>query len=113
MLLKTVPVLPVTNITDAIDFYKCKLGFKGVNFGNYAILKFKDAEIHLSMADPKKQFTPGSCYIFADDIEELYADFSAKDLIYPRGQLVSKPRGFKEFAILDNNDNLLRFGQKR
>ncbi|MBC7628327.1 hypothetical protein [Ferruginibacter sp.] len=113
MLLKAVSVLPVTNITDAIDFYKCKLGFKGLNFGDYAILKCMEAEIHLSMADPAKQFTPGGCYIFVDNIEDLYADFSAKNLIFPRGQLVNKPRGFKEFIILDNNGNVLRFGQKK
>jgi hypothetical protein len=113
MLQKSVPLLPARNISDAIDFYKCKLGFTSANFGDYAILKSNTAEIHLFMADTRKRFEPAGCYIFVDNVEDLYADLCAKGLIYPKGKLIDKPRGFKEFTILDNNGNIIRFGQKR
>lgn len=113
MFLKTIPVLPAVNIRDTIDFYSSKLGFTGINQGDYGILKFKDAEIHLSMCDINKPFHPGSCFILTDDIECLYEDFSAKELIYPRTVLKDKPGRYKEFSIKDNNGNLVRFGQKK
>ncbi|MDN3655806.1 hypothetical protein QWZ08_09235 [Ferruginibacter paludis] len=113
MFLKTIPVLPAVSIRDTIDFYSSKLGFTGVNQGDYGILKLKDAEIHLSMFDINKPFHPGSCFILTDDIECLYADFSAKELIYPRTVLKDKPGRYKEFSIKDNNGNLVRFGQKK
>ena len=112
MLQKAVPVLPAINIGLTIEFYKCKLGFAAKNFGNYAILKYHDVEIHVCMVDNKKKTEPASCYIFVDNVEDLYADLSAKELIYPKDQLVKKPRGFKEFTIKDNNGNFIHFGQK-
>ncbi len=113
MFQKAAPILPAVNIRDTIEFYKCKLGFTSVSFGNYAILKYRDAEIHIIMADNKKRFEHAACYIFVDNVEDLYADLAAKELIYPKGQLVNDSRGFKEFTILDNNGNIIRFGQKR
>ena len=113
MFLKTSPILSAINITDTIEFYKYKLGFTAINFGNYAIVQFGQAEIHFSVVDSKKKFEKGSCYIITDNIEDLYADLSAKELIYPKGQLITKPKGYKEFSILDNNGNSIHFGQKK
>ncbi len=112
MFQKAVPVLPAINISNTIEFYNCKLGFTATNMGNYAILKKRDVEIHLCMAESKQAFVLCTCYIFVDNVEDLYADMSIKDLIYPKGQLVKKPRGFKEFTIKDNNGNVIHFGQK-
>lgn len=113
MFQKAAPILQAINIMDTIEFYKCKLGFTSVSFGNYAILRYRDTEIHIIMADNKKRFEQAACYIFVDDVEDLYVDLAAKELIYPKGQLVNDSRGCKEFTILDNNGNIIRFGQKR
>ncbi len=113
MFLKAAPILCAINISNTIEFYKSKLGFTAINFGNYAIVQFGYTEIHFIMIDNKKKFEKGSCYIFTDNIEDLYADLSAKELIYPKGQLIAKPRGYKEFSILDNNGNSIFFGQKK
>lgn len=112
MFKKTVPVLSAINITDTIEFYNCKLGFTAVNFGNYAIVQSGPAEIHFIMVSSKDRFEKGSCYIFTDNVEDLYAELGTKELIYPGGQLITKPRGYKEFSILDNNGNIIYFGQK-
>ena len=113
MFKKAVTVLPAVNVSDTIEFYKCKLGFTGVNFGNYAILKYNDVEIHITMTHLKKHFEAASCYIFVDNVEDLYVELAAKELIYCKGLLVNEQKGFKEFSILDNNGNILHFGQKR
>lgn len=113
MLSKAIPVLPALNISKTIDFFEAKLGFAGINYGNYAVLKYKNAEIHLSMQTGKTVKSTASCLVLVENIEDLYAGFCAKGLLNLHGKLMEKPWGLKEFSITDNNDNLIRFGEKR
>lgn len=111
-LLKAIPVLPANNLRGTIDFYESKLGFKGVNFGNYAILKSDFAEIHFCLVTDKNKLHPANCYIYTDNLEDLYTRMAEKDLLYPRGQLRDMRFGKKEFSIKDNNENIIRFGEQ-
>ncbi len=113
MLRKTIPVLLAANITETINFYEAKLGFTGMNYGNYAILKYKNSEIHLSMKTIQSSQLTSSCLILVDNIEDLYTRYCAKGLITLKGKLTDKPWGLREFSITDNNNNLIRFGEKR
>ena len=113
MLKKAIPVLPAVNISETIGFYEVKLGFTGINFGNYGILKYKNAEIHLQMITGKANYLSGGCLIMVENIEDLYTRYCAKGLVGLRGKLAEKPWGLKEFTIVDNNHNLIRFGEKR
>lgn len=113
MLKKAVPLLPSLNIRETIDFYEAKLGFVATNYGNYAILKYKNTEIHLVMTSEKINTQRAACLIMVDNIEDLYTTLSAKGLVHLKGKLTDKPWGHKEFTIIDNNNNLIRFGQKR
>lgn len=113
MLHKAVPLLPSLNIRATIDFFEAKLGFTGINYGTYAILKLKNIEIHLFMATQKATNSLGGCLIMVDNIEDLYTTLSAKGLVAIQGKLSDKPWGLKEFVILDNNNNTIRFGEKR
>ena len=113
LLQKAIPILPTSNIRDSIDFYEIKLGFKGTSFGNYAILNCGNVELHLVMSNPKLAFERGSCYISVSNIQDLYANYSAKDLIKPKGKLTDKPWGVMEFSISDNNGNTLHFAGKK
>ena len=112
-LLKAIPVLPALNMRATIDFYESKLGFKGFNFGNYAIVKSNFAEIHFCLITDKNKLHPASCYIYTDDVEDLYTRMAEKDLLYPRGQIKDMRFGKKEFSIKDNNENIIRFGEQR
>lgn len=112
-LLKAIPVLPATNMRDTIDFYESKLGFKGSNFGNYAILKSNAAEIHFCLITDKNKLHPANCYIYTDDVEDLYTRMAEKDLLYPPDQIRDMKFGKKEFSIKDNNENIIRFGEQR
>lgn len=113
MLKKSVPVLPAVNIRDTIDFFEAKLGFKATNYGNYAVLNYNDAEIHLVMPANKTIHLSAGCLILVDNIEDLYTSCCTKGLIELKGKLTDKPWGIKEFTIVDNNNNLIRFGEKR
>ena len=112
MLRKAVPLLPARNIRESIDFYEAKLGFSGLNFGTYAILKYKNSEIHLFMTAERAGNNAG-CVIMVDNIEDLYTQFSSKGLLQINGMLKDTPWGLREFSITDNNNNLIRFAQKR
>jgi len=112
-LLKAIPVLPAKNMRDTIDFYERKLGFKGFNFGNYAIIKSDFAEIHFCLITAKNKLQPASCFIYTDDVEDLYTKMAEKDLLYPKGQINDLKFGKKEFSIMDNNENIIRFGEQR
>src|SRR6188768_2323532 len=113
MLRKAVPLLPAKNIRESIDFYEAKLGFSGLNFGNYAVLKYKNSEIHLFMTSERSSGANASCVIMVDNIEDLYAQFSSKGLLQINGMLKDTPWGLREFSIRDNNNNLIRFAQKK
>ena len=113
MLYKAIPVLPAADMRETIDFYEAKLRFTGVNYGNYAILKYKTTEIHLVMKTIKTANQISGCLIMVDNIEDLYTQLCGRGLIELKGQLIEKPWGFKEFTIADNNKNQIRFGEKR
>ena len=113
MLQKAVPVLPAINITDTIDFYERRLGFTGINFGNYAILKNGFAEIHFAMMSNKDKIPFSGCYILVKNIEDLYSIYSKQELVQTTGQLVDRLWNKKEFSIADNNGNIIRFGEQK
>jgi len=113
MLRKAVPLLPARNIRESIDFYEAKLGFTALNFGNYAILKYKTFEIHLVMSSEQATGNVPGCVIMVEDIEDMYTLFSSKGLLSVNAKLKDMPWGLREFSIKDNNNNLIRFAQKR
>src|SRR5438067_2544362 len=108
MLQKAVPILPEHNIRANIDFYESKLGFKGINLGNYAIVKAGFAEIHFCLITDKNKIQPASCFIYTDNVEDLYTISASNDLLYPQDQIADRRFGKKEFSIKDNNGNIIR-----
>jgi hypothetical protein len=113
MLQKAIPLLPAHDINKTIDFYEYKLGFKSFNYGNYIMLHYKSVEIHFYYTKDKSICKNNSCYILVSNIEDLYAGFSLKEIINPEQKLQDKPWGTKEFSIVDNNGNVIRFGEKK
>ncbi len=111
MIQKLIPVLPAINIQDTIMFYESKLGFRAFDQGGYIIMKKDNTELHFFLCTDKKLCENSCCYIKVSDIECLYADLSALDIITLHGKLEDKPRGIKEFSIRDNNGNLLKFAE--
>jgi catechol 2,3-dioxygenase-like lactoylglutathione lyase family enzyme len=113
---KVIPTLPSRSLAQTIAFYK-KLGFDGRLIGDgYAILNRGDIELHFF---PHPELKPeecySGCYVRMPEVDSLHAELSRADLPrrgIPRMEPVeNKPWGMREFALLDEDGNLLKFGQ--
>jgi catechol 2,3-dioxygenase-like lactoylglutathione lyase family enzyme len=130
MLTQTIPALPVHDAARAVDFYRDRLNFRVLHHdGGFAVLARDDAVIHLWEASDEtwrerdtlerpvrsgaESFIAGtaSCRIVVDDVDALYDEYRASDVLHP----VSKEGvddtdfGTREFATLDLDGNLLTF----
>lgn len=108
------PKLPMRDKSTTKNYYLNNLNFKEIgNYDDYLIVGKDKIEIHFFMfkeLDPKENY--GGVYIRTDDIDKLYQSLlNSKTSIHPNGNLVIKPWGQKEFALLDPDNNLLTFGQ--
>lgn len=112
MLQKVIPVLPSININETIRFYESKLGFTAHNKGGYVILKKDGIELHFFLCSDKYLCENSSCCIQVSDVECLYSELSAADIVNLKGKLTDKPGGIKEFSIKDNNGNRLIFAEE-
>ena len=111
MLQKIAPILPAYNIPDTILFYKNRLKFLTYNYGNYLLVKKDLIEIHYIEWQGSGKLVPASCYLFDDNIEDLFSKFCSMDIPDSSGNLKTNAWGKKEFHIKDNNGNVLRFGE--
>ena len=113
-----IPILPSRSLPSTLAFYG-RLGFEGVILGEgdaYAILSRGDFELHFFLhAELKPADSWAGCYLRVADVELLYQAFLAAGLPkrgIPRMDAVeNKPWGMKEFAVVDEDGNLLRVGQ--
>ena len=113
MFRKTSPILPAKNILTTGLFYRDKLNFYISYTGNYLDLSREGIQIFFYEHSDIQSFLPASCFIFVNNIEDLFAGFSSMGMIGPEGMLVEKQGTIKEFCITDNNGNLLRFRESR
>jgi catechol 2,3-dioxygenase-like lactoylglutathione lyase family enzyme len=107
------PVLPVGDIVRAADLYR-GLGFTVERYAGaepYAFAQRDDVQLHLAQAaniDALSSMV--SVYLYVDDAEALYAEWSAANL--PGHLHRAKPTayGLLEGGYVDPDGNLLRFG---
>ncbi len=113
-LLRGIPVLASLDIKKSVAFYKTKLGFdrQGYLDDNYAIIARDNFVVHFWKCNDKIHPENTSCYVDVQDIDGLYEELKPHGVIHPNGTLEDKPYGMREFAILDNDGNLIRFGQE-
>src|SRR5689334_23119155 len=114
-----IPILPSRSLPSTLAFYE-RLGFEGEILGAgdaYAILTRGDLEIHFFLHTeliPAESWA--GCYLRVGNVEPLYQAFLAAALPargIPRMDTIeNKPWGMREFAIVDEDGNLLRVGQE-
>lgn len=127
---QTIPAMPVRNASDAVAFYRDRLGFEVLHHdGGFAVMRRDEATLHLWEAGDEswrerasfekpvrsgaESFLAGtaSCRIQVEGVDELYAELRHNDVRHP----VSKKGvddtdfGTREFAALDLDGNLLAF----
>jgi catechol 2,3-dioxygenase-like lactoylglutathione lyase family enzyme len=128
---RTIPALPVRDIGSAVAHYRDRLGFTPLHVDDgFAVLQRDDARVHLwhagddswSTRDDLRErpvdsgaesFLAGtaSCRIETADVDGLYAELSATDVLHPvsRDGITDTDFGTREFAALDIDGNLIEF----
>lgn len=115
-----IPTLPSRSLPATLAFY-ARLGFTGRLLGvgdSYAILTRGDVEIHF-FAHPtlRPEVSYGGCYLRVAHADALYEALRSAALPgsgIPRMDVIAdKPWGMREFAVVDEDGNLLRIGQVR
>jgi hypothetical protein len=114
MLKSTVPILASLNEEETIKFYTEKLGFTFYSsWEGYLIFGRDDIFIHhWPCTDPEIAKNTG-CYVNVTEVDKLYAEYEPLNIVHPDGgALEEKPWGMKQFSILDNNGNIIHFGEE-
>ena len=112
-----IPTLPSRSLPVTLAFY-AKLGFEGEMAGDsYAILSRGPIELHFfPHPDLKPNECYSGCYVRLKDVDALHSEFIAANLPnsgIPRLEHVEdKPWGMREFALLDSDGNLIKFGRE-
>lgn len=110
---KAVPILPVKNLEETIQYYKQQLGFKDEWYWgnppteagcqrNSMSLLFKRNRV---LAEKIQGF---QISMFVDDIDGIYSEFSEKQLVKITSPIRDEPWGMREFTLEDINGYLLR-----
>jgi catechol 2,3-dioxygenase-like lactoylglutathione lyase family enzyme len=129
-LTQTIPALPVRDMTEAVHFYRDRLGFETRHHdGGFAVVGRDDAVLHLWEAGDEtwrerepsgrpvrsgaESFIAGtaSCRIMVDDVDGLYAELRTADVLHPvsRDGVDDTDFGTREFSALDLDGNLIGF----
>ena len=113
-----IPQLPSRSLERTLAFYQ-RLGFEGeIVAPTYAIVSRGSLELHFflhpTLIPAESSF---GCYFRVQDVEAIFEAFSAlglPDSGMPRiTPLRDQPWGLREFALIDEEDSLIRIGQKR
>ena len=117
------PVLTVSDVKAAIDWYGRALGFKpgyinraaGDETGaswNYALLDNGDTEIHLcrTVAEDDTLSSPSNCYVFVSDIEAWHKHLSA--MATDVAEIMEMPWGSVECWLHDPYGNRLVLAER-
>lgn len=110
------PVLPVQDVSKAIDYYVKQLGFtlvgKDAEVPFYAVLRRDGIELHLqwhSEEEWKAGLDALSLRIYVDNVDLLFDEYKVKDVFHKNTALRETAWGTKEFAFYDLSRNGLTF----
>jgi len=113
MLESAVPILASLNAEETIKFYTDKLGFTlNNNWDGYVILSRDEITLHLWPCKDSEIPKATGCYINVNEVEKLYDEYKQTGVVHPNGPLKEMPWKMKQFSILDNNGNIIHFGEE-
>jgi len=114
-ILAVTPMLTVTDVNQAIAFYRDVLGFQCVSsFEGWATMSRDGAEVMLALPNAhlafEKPLMTGSLYFNTDDVDAWWERLKDKCVVeYPMEDF---EYGMREFAVRDNSGYLLQFGKQ-
>ncbi|MEP3211068.1 MAG: VOC family protein [Maribacter sp.] len=108
-----IPVLASLDIDRTVKFYHENLGFDRIGWKDkdYAVIARDKIEIHFWKCNDKIHPEHTSCYIRVKDVDGLYAEMKKAGVVHPNGALRDQPWRIREFAILDEDGNMIKFGE--
>lgn len=110
---RAIPVLASLDLDATQRFYADRLGFDAMfRYPDYAICARDGVQIHFWLTDDADIPKETSCRIDVEGIDALYAEMQAAGVVHPNGPLTEQPWGMKEFAVLDGDGNLIKFGER-
>lgn len=80
-------------------------------YPDYGIVARDDVQIHFWLTDDTDIPKATSCRIDVVGVDQLYVEMSASGVVHPNGPLTEQPWGLREFAVLDDDGNMIKFGQ--
>jgi len=126
MLNSVTPFFIVDDLSETLEFYQSRLGFKrlyeqGEGGGDdfFAIvgrdqimlmLKHITPEVHPQPNHSRHEWARWDAYIFASDPDALYTEFLSRQVPMHR-ELDNTSDGLRAFEIADNNGYVLCFGR--
>jgi len=127
----SIPALPVGDVSTAVAHFRDRLKFTPIHVDDgFAVLGRDGARVHLWQAADRswserddlrerpvrsgaESFLAGtaSCRIETDDVDGLYAELAAADVLHPVSHdgVTETDFGTREFATLDADGNLIEF----
>ena len=110
---RAIPVLASLNIHKTVQFYKQKMDFDkiGSKDEDYAVISRNKVEIHFWKCNDKIHPENTSCHVHVLDVDTLYTKMKNAGVFHSNGPLKIQPWGVREFAILDEDGNMIKFGQ--
>ncbi|MES2417462.1 MAG: VOC family protein [Bacteroidota bacterium] len=112
MLKTAIPILASLNKEETITFYTQKLGFTfHSDWDGYLIFSKDEIGLHLWPTDDPAIPKATGCYINVTAVDELYAEYQQQGVVHPNGTLKDMVWGKRQFSILDNNGNIIHFGE--
>lgn len=106
---RTVPVLRVAAIPEAVAFYGERLGFtKAFEAGDYVGVTRGDVMLHL---DGYTTSAIGSitCRVELTGVDAIFAELEPQGVVDPAEPLHTMPWGAKQFSVLDCCGNRITF----
>jgi hypothetical protein len=110
-LVSAVPIIPAREIEASAACYRNELGFEVFHVeAEYGIVGRGESWIHFwgpSGIPPEKSNT--MIRLGVQGIDELYEHCRKRDIVHPSTVLEEQPWGFREFAVIDHDGNLVTF----
>lgn len=106
------PILASLNTEETIKFYTEKLGFTfHSDWDGYLIFSRDGIMIHHWPTDNEEIPKATGCYVNVSEVDALYEEYKAHGIIHPNGELKNMDWEMRQFSIIDNNGNLIHFGE--
>lgn len=106
-----IPQLPMLDIEATKKYYIHELGCTMESeYPDFLIVNFEKLVLHFWLCDNKTIPESSSFYAIVEGIEKMYEKYSSKKGLTLR--LCTQPWGMKEFYLIDNSENLLKFGEQ-